>query len=194
MRISLLKATRIVTLILGISLLAAGCRQFSEKETDPSAGLNGSFEISKNDLPVNWLMYTPNTVADSDFEISLDKSVFTEGSQSLRFDVKSCSATGGRYSPGFTNEFVDIGKFNGEGTYKLSFWIKNDGTKYRVKAGGVSSLVGDMKILVESDTQLDEWKLYEYTIDVPKERHLRIELNVLVPGTLWIDDIQIIRI
>ena len=194
MRNSLLKVIRNATFILGISLIVAGCHQFSEMEKDPSAGLNGSFEISKNDLPVNWPMYTPNTVPDSDFEIVLDKSVFTEGSQSLRFDVNSCSAGGGWGSPGFTNEFFDIGKFNGEGTYKLSFWIKNDGTKYRVKAGGVSPLEGDMRTLVESDKQLDEWKFYEYTINVPKGRHLRMELNVLNPGTLWIDDVQIIKI
>ena len=117
-----------------------------------------------------------------------------EGSQSLRFDVNSCSSSGGRGSPGFTNEFSDIGKFKGAGTYKLSFWIKNDGTRFRVKAGNVSPLEGEMITLVESDEQLDEWKFYEYTINVPKERHLRMELNVLNPGTLWIDDIQIIKI
>ena len=54
MRISLIKVIRNSTLILGVSLLVTGCQQFSEKEIDQSAGLNGSFEISKNDLPVNW--------------------------------------------------------------------------------------------------------------------------------------------
>ena len=43
-------------LILGLVLIIAGCKPFSEKVVDPSAGLNGGFEVSKNDLPVNWLM------------------------------------------------------------------------------------------------------------------------------------------
>ncbi|MEA1973046.1 MAG: hypothetical protein U9N34_07130 [Candidatus Cloacimonadota bacterium] len=52
----------------------------SEKETDISAGLNGGFEISKNVLPVNWLMYTNKTVSEADFTIELDEDVFIEGS------------------------------------------------------------------------------------------------------------------
>ncbi len=182
------------TLTLGLLLILSACQQMSETETDKSAGLNGGFEISKNDLPVNWLMYSPNTVPNADFEIGFDKNIFKEGKQSLRFDVKKCSSTGGWSSPGFTNEFFDIGKFEGEGIYKLSFWIKNSGTKFRVNAGGVSPLEGDMKVLIESDEQIEDWKYLEYTINVPKERHLRMEFNILKSGTLWIDDVQIAKI
>ena len=76
----------------------------------------------------------------------------------------------------------------------LSFWIKNDGSKYRITAGGVSPKEGDMKILIESDQQLKDWKYLEYEVSVPKDRHLRIQLNILQPGTFWIDDIQIVKI
>ncbi len=79
-------------LILGFVMILAGCNQMSEKETDPSVGLNGGFEVSKNGLPVNWLMYTPNTVPEAVFEIKLDKNVYKEGKKSLRFDVKKCSS------------------------------------------------------------------------------------------------------
>jgi len=37
-------------------------------------------------------MYTPNTVPDSIFRIILDREVFREGRQSLRFDVKKSSS------------------------------------------------------------------------------------------------------
>ena len=77
------------SLMLGLVLILSGCIRMSEKETDTSTGLNGGFEVSKNGLPVNWLMYTPNTVPDADFEIELDNVVFKEGKQSLRFDVKN---------------------------------------------------------------------------------------------------------
>jgi len=184
---------RKLTLILGI-LTLTGCIQMSEKETNKSAGLNGGFEVAKNGLPVNWAMYTSNTVKNGEFEINLDKNVFKEGKQSLRFDVIKCSSTGGRLSPGFTNEFFDSGKFEGEGTYKLGFWIKNEGTKFRLEAGGVSPYKGEMKVLIESIEQIEDWKYFEYKINVPKERHLRIELNILMSGTLWIDDFQIVKI
>ena len=181
-------------LILGLFLILTACQQMSEKETDKSAGLNGGFEISKNDLPVNWLMYSPNTVPNADFEIELDKNIFKEGKQSLRFDVKKCSATGGWGSPGFTNEFFDTGKFEGDSIYKLSFWIKNKGTKFRVNAGGVAPMTGEMTVLIESDEQIEDWKYFEYKIKVAKDRHLRMELNVLKAGILWIDDVQIIKL
>ncbi len=182
-----------ITLMLTL-LALTGCMQMSEKETDESAGINGGFEVAKNGLPVNWLMYTPNTVPNSDFKITFDKNIYKEGKQSLMFDVIHCSSTGGRLSPGFTNEFSDIGAFEGEANYKLSFWIKNNGAKFRVEAGGVSPYKGDMKILIESDEQIEDWKYFEYRINVPTDRHLRIQLNVLESGTLWIDDVQIDKI
>ena len=166
----------------------------SEKETDISAGLNGGFEISRNGLPVNWLMYTPKTVPDADFEIVLDKEVFKEGEQSLKLDVEKCSSAGGWHAPGFTNEFSEVGKFEGDGSYKVSFWIKNSGAKFNISAGGVSPLEGDMKTLLEEDDQIDNWRFFEYEIDIPKDKWLRMQLNILDPGTFWIDDIRIERI
>jgi len=105
--------------------------------------------------------------------------------------VIKCSSTGGWHSPGFTNEFFDSRKFEGEEIYKLGFWIKNEGTKFIMKAGGVAPYEGDMKVLIESDEQIEDWRYFEYKINIPKERHLRIELNILEPGSFWIDSILI---
>ena len=182
------------TFILGLVVILSGCIQMSEKETDTSAGLNGGFEISRNGLPVNWLMYTSKTVPDAEFTIELDKELFKEGKASLKFDVKKCSSTGGWKSPGFTNEFSENGQFEGPGIFNLSFWIKNNGSKYSVSGGGVSPMEGDMKILVESNELIEDWKFLEFEIDVPIDRHLRMQLNILQAGTFWIDDIQIEKI
>jgi len=181
-------------LLLGLFFILSACQQMSEKETDIAAGINGGFEIFKNNLPVNWLMYTPNTVPNADFDITFDNAIYKEGEQSLRFDVKECSSNGGWHSPGFTNEFSDIGKFEGKAIYKLSFWIKNNGSKYHISAGGVAPMEGDMKTLIESDQQLEDWKYLEYEINVPEDMHLRMQLNILQPGTFWIDDIRIEKI
>jgi len=181
-------------LLLGLLLMLSGCTQMSEYETDSSAGLNGGFEVARNGLPVNWVMYTPNTVKDADFKIVLDKEVFKEGKQSLRFVVDRCSQSGGWKSPGFTNEFSEIGRYKGEGLYKLSFWIKNDTAKFIVSVGWVGAMDGGMSVLIKDSEQISDWKLLEYLIDIPKDKWLRMQLNILGPGTLWIDDIRIERI
>lgn len=178
-------------LVYGLLILLSGCGQMSEEVKDKSAGLNGSFEVSSNGLPVNWPMYTPKTVPDAEFDIILDKEIYKEGIQSLKFDVKKCSSMGGRYSPGFTNEFFEVGKYEGDNNYKMTFWIKNNGAKFSISAGAVSGIEGDMKILLESSDQIDNWRLLEYEIDIPKNRWLRMQLNILQPGTFWIDDIRI---
>ena len=166
-------------LFLGVLLTLSGCMQMSEIEYDTSAGLNGGFELSSNGLPVNWLMYTPNTVPNADFEIVLDSVVFKEGKQSLRFDVAKCSNTGGWFSPGFTNEFFEVGKYTGEASYKVSFWIKNRGAKYELSAGGVTAKEGDMQVLISNNQDAFEWEFLEYEIDVGAENHLRLQLNIL---------------
>ena len=195
----IMRTTRIsfkfrLLLILGFILIVAGCKQMSEYEADQSAGLNGGFEVSRNNLPVNWGMYTPKTVQDADFVIVLDKNIYKEGKQSLKLDVKKCTSIGGWHSPGFTNEFFEVGRFMGEGRYKICFWVKNEGCAFKISAGGVATKEGDEKTLIEEKQQISDWKRLEYQIEVPKDRWLRMELNILQPGTFWIDDIKIEKI
>jgi len=181
-------------LLLCLTVFLGECIELNEVMADEKDDLNGGFEKSENGLPINWVMYTPNTVPDADFKIILDKNVFKEGKQSLKFDVKKTSSTGGWLSPGLTNEFIEIGKFMGEAKYKLSFWIKNNGAKFNISAGGVSAKQGDMSILIEGNETINDWKYLEYEIDVPADMWLRIQLNILQPGVFWIDEIKIEKI
>ena len=48
-----------------------------------------------------------------------------------------------------------------------------------------------MKTLVETGDQIDQWRQFEFEIDVPNEMWLRLQLNILKPGTFWIDDVRI---
>ncbi len=176
------------TLFFGLLILLLGCTQMSEIEKDTSVGINGGFEVVKNGIPVNWLVYTPNTVPDGEFTISFDEDDFKEGTQSLKFEVKACSSIGGWKSPGFSNQF-DAQKGS---TYLLSFWIKNEGAEFQVRAGGVAPMTGDEKILMISNEEIDDWKQFEFSVPVREEfDQLRLEVNVLQPGTFWIDDIKI---
>jgi len=73
----------------------------------------------------------------------------------------------------------------------LSFWVKNAGTEFIITAGGVSATKGNMITLIKENEQIDDWKLLEYEIDVPRGRWLRMQLNILRPGIFWIDGIRI---
>ena len=164
------------------------CSQMSEHIKDESAGMNGGFEVAKNGIPVNWLMYSPKTVPNGEFEIVLDKEQFVEGKQSLKFVVKECSSKGGWGSPGFTNQFDVVQGAN----YRLSFWIMNDAAEFRVMAGGVAPKTVDMKTLIQTSEQISDWKKYEYIVPVSQEfDQIRLEVNILTAGTFWIDDIRL---
>ena len=160
----------------------------SEMIMDKSAGMNGSFEYTKSGYPVNWLLYTPNTVPTGDFEIIMDTAEFKDGKQSLKFLVRECSPDGGWHSPGFCNEYSAR---PGE-TYRVSFWAKNEGCHFAVKIGGVSSAAGEYETIVNSQETIKSWQLYEYNYAIPqKMTAIRIEASILKPGSFWIDDIRI---
>lgn len=164
-------------------------------------GFNGGFELTKSGLPVTWFFYTPRTVPNADFDIVMDTTDFKEGEQSLKIVVRKCESTGGRLSPGFFNEF-HVENHNPPGpfetkpgeTYKISFWAKNAGSEFVFKARGVSALEGDKGVVIRSKETINEWRRFECTYTIPPQMWLRLELNVVQPGTFGIDDLQIVRV
>jgi len=191
----MLKIRKIISvkfyLFATLIIIIVGCMPMSEIEIDKSAGINGGFEIIKNGLPVNWNIYTPKTVKEADFAIVIDSVDYKEQKHSLRFNVNKCSSIGGKFSPGFTSEFLEPGKFEGKARYKLSFWVKNVGSTFKISAGGVTFKNGNMKTLIEENKTIPQWKLLEYMIEVPENNWLRMELNILKPGIFWIDGVKI---
>ena len=186
---------RNVGLLWIIALGASGCcalgAPMSETFVDKAAGMNGSFEVTKSGLPVNWHFYTRKTVPSGDFDILIDTKEFKDGKQSLKFAVRACSGTGGRLSPGFSQEFEAK---PGE-TYKVSFWVKNDGSEFIVRVGGVSAFKGEYETVVKSKEKIDAWRQFEITYTIPeKMKALRFEMNILKPGSFWIDDIKIEKV
>jgi hypothetical protein len=167
------------------------CTRMSKHIRDKTAGMNGSFEITKSGLPVNWLVYTPETVPTGDFDIIIDTTEYKDGKQSLKFLVRDCSPGGGWWSPGFCNEF----EANPGEIFRISFFIKNHESQFLVKVGGVSVTKGEYDTIVNSDETIDDWQLFEYYYTIPENmKAIRIELNILKPGTLWIDDIKIEKV
>jgi len=178
----------ILLLVVTGMVTLGGCTRMSEGVLDESVGMNGSFEVTESGLPVNWLVYTPKTVPTGDFDIIIDTLEYKDGKQSLKFQVRECSSQGGWHSPGFGMEFPAVA---GQ-TYRVSFWFKNAGSEYRVRVGGVSAKEGEYDTIVQSAENTEDWTLikYDYAVQPPYER-LRFQLNILQPGTFWIDDIRI---
>lgn len=165
-------------------------KPMSETVQDPAAGMNGSFEVTKSSLPVNWSFYTPKTVPDGDFDIVMDDTDVKDGKQSLKFVVRKCDSTSGRMSPGLFNEFPDTKP--GE-TYKISFWAKNAGSEFVFTAKGVSAMGKGPDVVIRSKETINAWRRFECTTTIPPKMWLRLELNVVQPGTFWIDDIQVVK-
>lgn len=183
---SLLKVSTLSSILLFSSCMA----QLSESETDPSAGLNGGFEMVKNGLPVNWLVYTKNTVKEGDFEIRFDDQVPKEGKQALQFDVRACSNEGGRFSPGIAQEI----KAEAGAEYIIRLWMKNKDSKVTVNISGVDAFNKAQGPIIQHSEPFNDWKEYTIHYTMPKEmKRLRIEISILKPGTVYLDDIRVIK-
>lgn len=157
-------------------------------EDSTTSNLNGSFESQKDGLPVNWQLYTPQTVPNSNFTIMLDTNNSKAGKQSLQFNVVRCAETGGWQSPGMAKE---IDAKPGD-AYTVSFWIKNNGATFIAKIGGITATKHNLKTIVATNENSPNWKQYYYKFTMPPHMDaLRFELNVIQPGIVWIDDVRI---
>lgn len=168
--------------------LLPGCNKMSASVLDESAGMNGGFEIVKSGLPVNWIVYTPKTLLTGDYDLIIDTTQYRAGKQSLKFIVRECSPDGGWRSPGLSKEYdATPGR-----SYTVGFWVKNDGAEFRAKIGGVSATRSQYETIVRSSETIAAWRHYEQDYTVPQGfNRIRFELNVLRPGTFWIDDVTI---
>lgn len=172
-----------------ILLILSGCSPGSQMVQDDNRKMNGGFEIVKENLPVNWYFYSPETVAEGDFDIIVDTVHFKEGKQSLKFLVRKCSSIGGRLSPGFFGSFIT----QPDETYTISFWMMNKGCNVLIRVGSQgdrASQTREETILKTADT-ISEWKYIEYSYTMPSLDNIRFEVNILASGSFWIDNIKI---
>ena len=76
--------------------------------------------------------------------------------------------------------------------YRISFWIKNRESEFISRIGGISASRGEYDTIVRSRETTDNWQLYEYYYTISEKMNaIRFEMNILQPGTFWIDDIKI---
>jgi len=172
-----------------IMFMFTGCmKQMSESIIDTNAGVNGGFEITQNEMPVNWQFYTQKTTGKGKFIIELDKKNFKEGKQSIKFSVADCSSEGGRFSPGLAQEIPA----NEGDEFTVKFWVKNSESQFLVKINGINATESDNGINFKSNENSDDWKQLKFKYTIPKEMNrLRIEINIIKQGNFWIDNFEI---
>ncbi len=166
-----------------------GCTQMSEQVKDKSVGMNGGFEHTESGLPVNWIVYTPETIPTGDYDLLFDQADFKEGTQSLKFLVREVGSIGGWHSPGITQQYpVTPGA-----SYRISFWIKSQGSDWFVSYAGVAAKRGAPYQTIDSSNMAeDTWHHVERRYTIPQElKEIRFELSIRSPGTVWIDDVRI---
>jgi hypothetical protein len=169
-----------------------GCvKAMSEQTLQPNGGLNGSFETTKNQMPVNWLLYTPKTTPNAHFTMQLDTTDPKEGKQSLQFRVQDCRNTGGWLSPGFAQELP----VKPQETYKISFWVKNHQSQFQIKISSTHGNKAHVGRLSRSNEEYTHWQefTYEYTIPEGMDK-LRLEANILKPGITSFDAISVEKV
>lgn len=178
-------------LVFLLIIVSSCSSRMSEYIPDKNAGKNGSFEITKSGLPVNWIMYTPKTIPTGDYDLIIDTTEYKDGKQSLKFLVRECSQNGGWHSPGFCMQYkAEPGEL-----YQISFWVRNQSSEFIARIGGISASKGQYETIVKSNETISTWQLFEYTYAIPPNMNsIRFEMNILQPGSFWIDDLKIERI
>ena len=181
---------KIVLALLLVANVLVACIKMSIYELDSSAGLNGSFEKTKHGLPLNWYIYAPDSYV-KDYHLDFDTIDAKEGKQSLKFVIQEVDSTFLEWKkPGF---FGSIEASIGD-KYNVSFWVKNSGCDFKVKVASEGNGMHSEKIIRTNDT-IQNWKYYEYKYTVPEPfPNVRFEVNILSPGSFWIDDIKIEKI
>jgi hypothetical protein len=186
------EAMKIIHFMLPLFFAACNFNQMAEINESETAGFNGSFEDVQNGIPTNWYIYQPSN-DKVNAEIVFDSINPPNGKQSLKFEIKNCSPIGGWHSPGI---FTEVDCENGK-TYQVSFWLKKQGCTHMIRMdcwkGGTEDINHPKKWITNTDT-IPTWKKFDYEFTFNKDlNRFRFELNILTPGTLWIDDVRIVK-
>jgi hypothetical protein len=75
--------------------------------------------------------------------------------------------------------------------YRISFWLKTREAVIRLRICS-EALNPSPNPIIESINAEDEWRQFVYTYTVPAHHDsIRFEINIIAPGTMWIDNVRI---
>jgi hypothetical protein len=184
---------------MGMPVLLTACNPISLREVDEAAGPNGGFEVVRpirgvdgapEGLPVNWYFYA-KPLLEGRARLTLDRNDPAEGLQSLHLAVEETDSVAVRRTGGLFQVFPAIAGRN----YRVSFRMKIAGARaiVMVRSESVSAATeGRVAAFDETDAPADAWRAFQWVYTVPEGYdNLRFELNVVRPGSLWLDDVRI---
>jgi hypothetical protein len=154
-----------------------------------NTGMNGGFESTKEDFPVNWALYGVKAFKKGHYQIYMDKESYTEGKQFLCFVIDSVDQRHWVWTkPGlFQTYWAKPGE-----QYQVSFKYKNINSHFKVRIGSEKSKGAYEEAILDTEQDCLAWKEVTYLYTVPDEfETIRFELNFYTPGKFWIDDIKI---
>lgn len=179
------------SLLAPLAFLAACCGPLESSSKLAAAGPNGGFEHVEDGRPAQWIVYESDELPSGRYELTFDATDFTEGAQSLRFDVAQCISDGGWRSPGITQER----EAESGATHELKFQVKAPASRWRACFGGVSAKHGRLATLEPESPAPAGWHEVRARCTLPEgSDRLRFEFNVLSPGRVWLDDVRIERV
>ena len=177
-------------LVVLAGLVAGACTHYTIREEREALGFNGSFEITSGRLPINWYFYYP-PIRRGQADVSIDTARAVDGKQSVMIVARETDPDGGWRSAGM----FQVAPAEPLTTYRVSYWLRNQDATIRV--GVVSeqpmeSPPPEERILTPQETGAANWQKFETRYTVPAGYdNIRFELNVLEPGTVWIDQVRI---
>jgi len=180
---------------VAVAMLAARLGSVTMIERDDTAGLNGSFEIVRSDLPVNWYVYR-QPLEDGRGELTFDVEDAPDGTQALKLVAHSVESRASRAAgPGL---FQTIDAETGQ-AYDVRFWLKSDGAEVGLLIDSETPESRDPRnpirtLIAAEGADRSIWREFTFSYTVPDHyRNIRFELSMRTPGTVWLDDVRIER-
>ena len=169
-----------------VCVLAAACRSDELLVRNPTAGLNGGFEITEAGYPVNWAFF-PNPEADSTLRVVLDSSQVVEGSHSLKIVVRPSERL-----PALRSRQVAV---QPEKHYRFRISFRNEGCSLEVNrivldASGMTVRRRDR--IIDTSVSSPDWETFEEILSVAHDE-AQVLLVIIIDrsGAIWLDDVQL---
>jgi hypothetical protein len=152
-------------------------------EVDETAGINGSFEVHTDGVPVNWVLLNAKArqSGEVDYIITTVKYA-TDGKLSLQ--IKSPAELKRAEQKPSLAQVIAV---NPNSTYAIRFKVKGNGLVLSAKVGGLNDAVDGLMSL-ETTPKSDLFLSYELLVKTgPEQNKLRLEFSALTTGTAFLD-------
>ncbi len=175
--------------ILGaLCAMSVACESDELLKRHGSAGMNGSFEITDDGYPVNWVFF-PNPEADNTLRVVLDSNEVVDGSHSLKLVVRTRDKL-----PAIRSREV---AFEPGNTYRFSMSYWNEGctlTVNRIVMDASGKTVRRRDPVIDTSVPSNGWEYFEETLSIAEdEAKMLLVIIINGSGTVRLDGANVER-